>query len=88
MSDKCDDCPCLKVCPKCGARWVYENEHYQHYWSTGKVGNEVDLNSLVCTPYGDDTCINPMRGTDKKGQTWEERMGFFQQIDDEFGDKK
>jgi hypothetical protein len=63
-----------KSCPKCGARWFYENESWQHYWSTGKKGNEIDLNSLVCVPYGDDTCINPCKNSEIEGDTWDKRL--------------
>jgi hypothetical protein len=59
-----------KECPKCGALWI----NGQHYWSgTGKVGNEDDLAGLVCNNLGDDTCINPKRGSEI-GTTWEKRL--------------
>ena len=59
-----------KECPKCGALWI----NGQHYWSgTGKVGNELDLAGLVCNKLGDDTCINPCRGSEG-GVTWEQRL--------------
>jgi hypothetical protein len=59
-----------KTCPKCGATWI-DN---QHYWTgTNKKGNETELASLVCDKFGDDSCINPVKGsTDGKG--WEERF--------------
>jgi len=57
-------------CPKCGAIWL----NGQHYWSgTGKLGNEDDLAGLVCNKLGDDTCINPKRGSEK-GTTWAKRL--------------
>lgn len=65
-----EDC---KVCPKCEAKFI----NGQHYWSTGKKGNPVDLASLVCRPYGDDRCINPCRSI-PGGATWEERAGNFE----------
>ena len=58
-----------KTCAKCGAQWI----NGQHYWSTGKEGNEVDLAGLVCNNLGDDDCINPSRGTEG-GQTWDKRV--------------
>lgn len=58
-----------KTCPKCGARWIND----QHFWATGKPGNEDDLAGLVCNKLGDDTCINPRRGSEL-GTTWEKRL--------------
>lgn len=59
-----------KICPKCGAIWI----DGQHYWSgTNKLGNEDDLAGLVCNKLGDDTCINPKRGSES-GITWEKRL--------------
>jgi hypothetical protein len=59
-----------KVCPKCGARWM----NGKHYWAgTGQEGNETELASLVCDKFGDDTCINPRKGT-TDGRGWEERF--------------
>ena len=31
-------------CPRCGALWL----DGQHYWYTGRIGNERDLSNLVC----------------------------------------
>ena len=59
-----------KICPKCDAKWMEGN----HYWSTGAKGNEADLAGLVCDQWGDDNCINPLRGTDHDGDTWESRF--------------
>ena len=57
-------------CPKCGAVWI----NGQHYWSgTGKLGNELDLAGLVCNKLGDDTCINPCKGSEG-GVTWAQRL--------------
>ena len=59
-----------KSCPKCGACWIGG----QHYWSgTNKVGDESQLASLVCDKFGDETCINPSKGT-TDGKGWEKRM--------------
>ena len=58
-----------KTCPKCQAKWL----DGQHYWTTGKIGNESDLAGLVCDQYGDSTCINPKKGTEHCGDTWEKR---------------
>ena len=59
-----------KECPKCGAIWI----NGEHYWTgTGKKGNEDDLAGLVCNKLGDDTCINPRRGSEF-GTTWEKRL--------------
>lgn len=58
-----------KNCPKCGAKWIAG----QHYWATGKMGNEMDLAGLVCNNLGDDTCINPCRGKEG-GITWDKRL--------------
>ena len=58
-----------KICPKCQAKWL----DGQHYWATGKPGNEADLAGLVCDQHGNDQCINPLRGTDHNGDTWEKR---------------
>ena len=56
-------------CPKCSATWIGG----QHYWSgTGKMGNELDLAGLVCNKFGDERCINPLKGFDG-GDTWEKR---------------
>jgi hypothetical protein len=58
-----------KQCPKCGAKWIGG----QHYWATGKEGDPHDLAGLVCNKLGDDTCINPCRGS-TSGVTWEDRL--------------
>jgi hypothetical protein len=59
----------VKTCPTCSAQYVND----VHYWSTGKLGNDLDLAGLVCNPFGKGrACINPKRGL-KGGQTWEER---------------
>lgn len=61
-----------KICPKCQAKWL----DGEHYWSTGTKGNESDLAGLVCDRLGDNTCINPLRGTEHDGDTWEKRRDF------------
>ena len=58
-----------KICPKCQAKWI----DGQHYWSTGALGNEADLAGLVCDNLGDETCINPLKGSDHNGDSWEKR---------------
>ena len=61
-----------KICPKCQAKWL----DGQHYWSTGALGSEADLAGLVCDQYGNDQCINPVKGTEHNGDTWEKREEF------------
>jgi hypothetical protein len=66
-----------KTCPKCGACWIGG----QHFWSgTNKKGDETELASLVCDKFGDDTCINPARGT-TKGDGWEKRLNSMEDIE-------
>ena len=68
-----------KICPKCGARWINE----QHYWSgTNKQGNETELASLVCDKFGDNTCINPQKGT-TDGKGWQNRLNSMNELDKE-----
>ena len=62
-----------KTCSKCGACWIGG----QLFWATGKAGKEEDLAGLVCNNYGDDQCINPMKG-DTTGDTWVKRDEFAQ----------
>ena len=82
-----------KTCHLCGAKWL----EGQHYWSTGAKGSEADLAGLVCdqidkTQHG--LCINPQRGRNHNGQTWEKRAemlgGMQREIDRVLGefDKK
>ena len=66
----------IKVCPKCEAKWM----DGQLFWSTGKEGCPHDLAGLVCNDYGDERCINPVKGSDS-GQTWEQRRKFLDSID-------
>lgn len=66
-----------KTCPKCGACWIGG----QHYWSgTNKKGDETQLASLVCDRMGDDTCINPAKGT-TKGDGWEKRLNSMEDLE-------
>jgi hypothetical protein len=59
-----------KTCPKCGAFFI----NGQHYWTgTSKEGDPHDLAGLVCNKYGDNTCINPCKGS-TSGDTWEKRL--------------
>tara|TARA_B100000676_G_scaffold264914_1_gene277548 strand:- start:2215 stop:2511 length:297 start_codon:yes stop_codon:yes gene_type:complete len=63
-----------KECAKCGATWI----NGKHIWrGTGASGDssELDLAGLVCNNYGDDQCINPMKGK-TGGETWEYRAGY------------
>tara|TARA_B100000902_G_scaffold356313_1_gene369869 strand:+ start:1034 stop:1336 length:303 start_codon:yes stop_codon:yes gene_type:complete len=63
-----------KECEKCGATWV----NGQHVWrGTGgsSDSSELDLAGLVCNKYGNNQCINPMKGKEG-GQTWEYRAGY------------
>ena len=63
-----------KECPKCQAVWIND----QHIWSgTGNTGNEDDLAGLVCNNFGDHTCINPKKGSER-GDTWEKRLSFLE----------
>jgi len=59
----------IRICPKCEAKWVDD----QHFWATGKPGNEHDLAGLVCNKFGADRCINPCRGSEL-GDTWAKRL--------------
>ena len=66
-----------KSCPQCGAMWV----DGQHYWTgTGKIGSEVDLAGLVCNTYGDERCVNPLKGSEI-GDTWEKRAKFLENLE-------
>jgi hypothetical protein len=65
----------IKACPKCGARWI----NGQLYWATGKVGCPHDLAGLLCNSYGDQSCINPCKGS-TSGQTWEQRRQFLEEL--------
>ena len=42
-------------CPRCGLLWL----NGQHYWYTGRIGNERDLSNLVCGQKDFSDCINP-----------------------------
>ena len=59
----------IKTCPKCKATWIAGQLH----WATGAVAREEDLAGLVCDQYGNEECINSLRGTDHGGDTWEKR---------------
>ena len=79
MSEKVLGLP-SKVCPKCGACWIGG----QHFWSgTNKKGDETQLASFVCDRMGDDTCINPARGT-TKGDGWEKRLQNLNNLESEY----
>jgi hypothetical protein len=69
-----------KTCPKCGACWI----NNQHYWSgTQKKGDETLLASLICDKFGDDTCINPLKGT-TDGKGWEKRLENLNNMESEY----
>lgn len=68
----------IRICPKCEAKWV----DGQHYWSTGALGDHHDLAGLVCNNLGDETCINPCKGSDS-GDTWERRASFLDKMSEE-----
>ena len=69
-----------KICSKCGARWM----EGQHYWTgTGKLGDPHDLAGLVCNDYGDETCINPCKGS-TSGDTWAKRLELLDKLEQEF----
>ena len=68
----------IRICPKCEAKWV----DGQHYWSTGALGDPHDLAGLVCNNLGDETCINPCKGSDS-GDTWERRVQVIKKISEE-----
>jgi hypothetical protein len=69
-----------KECPKCGAIWIND----EHHWAgTGKKGNEDDLAGLVCNKLGDDSCINPKRGSEI-GTTWQKRFESLKEFKDGF----
>ena len=72
-----------KECPKCGATWI----NGQHKWATGKEGNELDLAGLVCNNLGDSTCINPLKGSEG-GDTWSNRMGVLEKMEENAEFKK
>ena len=53
----------------------------QHYWATGKPGNEEDLAGLVCNDHGNLNCINPARGLISTGMTWAQREWELRRMD-------
>jgi len=65
-----------KNCPVCDAQW-FEG---QLYWATGKPGNDLDLNALVCRNLCSEKfekCINPLKG-EEGGIGWAERSNFIE----------
>ena len=66
----------MKVCPSCDAKWL----EGQLYLSTGEDGCPHNLAGLVCNVYGDETCINPCKGS-TSGQTWEYRRTLIDEYD-------
>ncbi len=72
-------------CPRCGAIWM----NGQHYWYTGREGDEETLHNLVCSKKDFFDCINPKRKTghiyDNK-DTWEKRAGKIKKLTEEIDD--
>ena len=69
-------------CPKCGAIWM----NGQHYWSTGKLGDEKTLSNLVCGLKDFKECINPQHKTGHiygEKDTWQKRAGKLNKITQE-----
>lgn len=69
-------------CPVCGAHWIGE----QLFWATGKPGQDLDLNALVCRnlpPEKAAKCVNPCKGAEG-GVGWAERRGMIDAALDEF----
>ena len=66
----------LKVCNKCGAQFM----DGKLFWRTGKEGKLEDLAGLVCDKYGDEQCINELKGTEHGGDTWEKRAAFIEGV--------
>ena len=52
------------------------------FWRTGKEGKLEDLAGLVCDKYGDEQCINELKGTAHGGQTWAEREAYVKGLAD------
>jgi hypothetical protein len=74
-----------KQCKKCGARFFpNETGGYHLRWATGSIGKAEDLAGLVCIPYGNDECINPMRH-DTSGDTWGKRLAELKALEDLHG---
>lgn len=72
-----------RKCGKCGATYfLNEDGKYHLRWATGKVGRSEDLAGLVCNKYGDDQCINPLKGNET-GDTWERRLGDLKRFEDQ-----
>ena len=65
-----------KTCSHCEAKWL----DGQLFWSTGKLGNEIDLAGLVCNNYGNEDCINPAKGKEG-GDTWEKRLAELEKLE-------
>ena len=67
----------IKQCKKCNASF-YDGVLY---WATGKEGKLEDLAGLVCDKYGNEECINELKGTKHNGDTWERRAGVIEGLD-------
>tara|TARA_Y100000361_G_scaffold5867_1_gene5015 strand:- start:20 stop:298 length:279 start_codon:yes stop_codon:yes gene_type:complete len=72
-------------CPRCGALWL----DGQHYWYTGRIGNERDLSNLVCGQKDFSDCINPSHKTGHiygEADSWEKRAKLIDSLDRELDD--
>jgi hypothetical protein len=64
-----------KICKKCGAKWL----NGQHYWSTGRIGDDQTLSNLVCGLVESPECVNPahIKGhVYGEKDSWEKRAKF------------
>ena len=52
------------------------------FWRTGKEGKKEDLAGLVCDKYGDEECINELKGTAHGGDTWAAREAYVKGLAD------
>ncbi|MAH29354.1 MAG: hypothetical protein CL959_01560 [Euryarchaeota archaeon] len=67
-----------RKCGKCGATWF----DGQLRWATGKPGTDADLAGLVCDRFGNEQCINPLKGADHGGDTWSKRLSDLKRYED------
>jgi hypothetical protein len=81
-----------KSCEKCEAKWMSSDggKTWQHYWHTGATGSEADLAGLVCDNIPDSDlpqCLNPLRGTNHGGDTWDSRFNKAKELVREIDDQ-
>jgi hypothetical protein len=62
----------LQVCGKCSAVFIDGQLFWQY---SGKPGKAADLAALVCVPYGNSDCINPLKNC-PSDNTFESRQAF------------